>query len=333
MNRRVFIACLCFTAFTALAHAGGFAQREEVRAFIDEMHERHGFDRARLARWFGQAQPQPRAIKAITPPKDPGARSWQAYRARFVEPSRIEGGLRFWEQNRGTLEAASRIYGVPEEIIVSIIGIETIYGRNLGRFPALATLATLAFDYPPRAALFRSELEALLLLARESRRNPLAYTGSYAGALGLPQFLPSSIRNWAVDFDGDGSVDLTTSSADAIASVANFLASHGWEAGSPIAVPASVSGSRYGELIDAGILPRLVPAEMLPYGVSVAPDAPQLPCALIDLATPEEKTEFWLGYRNFYVITRYNRSSFYAMTVFALSAKLKTEREARLAAR
>ncbi|MBI4987283.1 MAG: lytic murein transglycosylase B [Rhodocyclales bacterium] len=320
-------------AMSSGASAGGFAQRDDVRAFVEEMHEKHGFDRNRLLRLFGQAQPQPKAIKAILPPKDPSVRSWLAYRARFIEPSRIEGGLRFWEAHNPALEAARRTYGIPEEVIVAIIGVETIYGRNMGKYPALATLATLAFDYPPRADLFRRELEALLLLARESRRSPLAYSGSYAGALGMPQFLPSSIRNWAVDFDGDGQVDLAASAADAIASVANFLASHGWETGSPIAAPASVAGDRFGELIDAGILPRLMPAEMTAYGVSPAADAPQLPCALIDLATPDEATEYWLGYRNFYVITRYNRSSFYAMTVFALSLELKAERAARLAAR
>lgn len=317
----------------SIAGAGGFAQREDVRAFIEEMHDKHGFDRARLARLFKQAQPQPKAIKAILPPADPSIRSWEAYRARFIGPSRIQGGLRFWEANKQALEAARHAYGVPEEIIVSIIGVETIYGRNMGKFPALATLATLAFDYPPRADLFRRELEGLLLLARESRRSPLAYTGSYAGALGIPQFLPSSIRNWGVDFDGNGQVDLTASAADAIGSVANFLASHGWEAGSPIAVPARVTGDRFGELVAGGILPRLMPAEMADYGVVSAADAPQMPCALIDLVTPDEATEFWLGYRNFYVITRYNRSSFYAMTVFALSRELKTEREARLAAK
>lgn len=315
------------------ARAGGFDGREDVRAFIEEMHEKHGFDRARLLRLFARLQPQPKAIKALMPPKDPAVRSWLAYRARFVEPSRIEGGLRFWEANLATLEAARRTYGVPEEIIVAIIGVETIYGRNMGRFPALATLATLAFDYPPRADLFRRELEALLLLARESRRDPLAYSGSYAGALGVPQFLPSSIRNWGVDFDGDGQVDLAASAADAIGSVANFLASHGWESGSPVAAPARVTGDRFGALIDAGILPRLVPAEMAAYGVSATADVPQQPCALIDLATPDEATEYWLGYRNFYVITRYNRSSFYAMAVYALSRELNEAREARLAVR
>ena len=320
-------------AMPAGASPGHFAQREDVREFIMEMQEKHGFDPARLVRLFKQAQPQPKALKAIMPPKDPSVRSWQAYRARFVEPSRIEGGLRFWDAHDHVLEIARRTYGVPEEIIVAIIGIETIYGRNVGKFPALATLATLAFDYPPRADLFRRELEALLLLSREMRRSPLNYVGSYAGALGVPQFLPSSIRNWGVDFDGDGDVDLAASTADAIGSVANFLASHGWETGSPIAAPASVIGDRFGELVDAGILPRLTPADMTAYGISFAADAPQLPCALIDLVTPSRETEYWLGYRNFYVITRYNRSSFYAMAVYALSRELKAERESRLTAR
>ncbi|CAG0970816.1 membrane-bound lytic murein transglycosylase B [Rhodocyclaceae bacterium] len=335
MNRILTHAVLLALAMTlpTAVKAGGFAQREDVREFIEEMREKHGFDSGRLARLFSQAQPQPKAIKAIMPPADPSVRSWQAYRARFIEPSRIEGGLRFWEANSQALDAAQSRYGVPGEIIVAIIGIETIYGRNAGKFPAFATLATLAFDYPPRAELFRSELEALLLLARESRRNPLAYTGSYAGALGIPQFLPSSIRNWGVDFDGDGQVDLAASTLDAIGSVANFLASHGWETGSPIAAPASVTGDRFVELINAGILPRFLPEEMTAYGVSPAADAPQLPCALIDLGTPSGTTEYWLGYRNFYVITRYNRSSFYAMAVYTLSRDLRTEREARLAKR
>ncbi|MBV6474901.1 MAG: Membrane-bound lytic murein transglycosylase B [Rhodocyclaceae bacterium] len=333
MSRILPVLLLAVLALPSVSTAGGFAQREDVRAFVDEMHQRHSFDRARLLRLFGQAQLQPKALQAILPPKDPSVRSWQAYRARFIEPSRIHGGLRFWEANREALEAARLAYGVPEEIVVAIIGIETIYGRNTGKFPALATLATLAFDYPPRADLFRRELEALLLLARESRRNPAAYSGSYAGALGIPQFLPSSIRNWGVDFDGDGLVDLSASNADAIGSVANFLASHGWEAGSAIAAPANASGERINELIEAGIVPRLTPAEMAAYGVAPAVEAPQLPCALIDLVTPDQATEYWLGYRNFYVITRYNRSSFYAMAVYALSLELKQERAARLAAR
>lgn len=334
MTNKLCAAALCALTLTALpASASGFVQRDDVRAFIEDMHERHGFDRANLRRLFALAKPQPKALLAIRPPKEPSTRSWRAYRARFIEPARIEDGLRFWEANRRALESARQAYGVPEEIIVAIIGIETIYGRSTGKFPTLATLATLAFDYPPRADLFRSELEALLLLARDAQRNAEAYSGSYAGALGIPQFLPSSIRNWGVDFDGDGEIDLGASRADAIGSIGNFLAGHGWESDGPIAVPANAAGERIGELIDAGILPRLTPAEMVGYGVNTLAMVPQHPCALIDLATPNEATEYWLGYRNFYVITRYNRSSFYAMTVYALSRELKTGREARLATR
>lgn len=313
------------------AVAADFAKRSDVQAFIENMHDKHGFDRRRLAHLFGLIRPQPKALDAIKPPKDPSVRSWQAYRSRFVNTIRIEGGLRFWEANRTALETAGRLYGVPEEIIVAIIGVETLYGRNMGNFPSMATLATLAFDYPPRADLFRMELEALLLLARETRRSPLTFSGSYAGAMGIPQFLPSSIRSWGVDFDGNGRIDLADSAADAIGSVAHFLAGHGWESGGPTAVSASVTGDRFRELIDAGILPRLTPAEMAAYGIGTAIDAPQQPCALIDLTTPTGATEYWLGFRNFYVLTRYNRSSFYAMAVVILSRELVAEREARLA--
>lgn len=330
MNRLALI--LLSALWPAFSLAGNFSQRADVREFIAEMHEKHGFERTQLMRLFSHAQPQPKAIRAIMPPRDPSVRSWQAYRSRYVEPVRIEGGLRFWEQQREALEAAQSAYGVSQEIIVAIIGVETVYGRNTGRFPALATLATLAFDYPPRAGLFRNELEALLLLARESRRSPLGYLGSYAGALGIPQFLPSSVRNWGVDFDGDGRIDLAGSAADAVGSVANFLKSHGWEPDGPVAVPARVSGERYAELIEAGIAPRLTPAQMQKYGVT-ADDAPEAPCALIDLVTPGEPMEYWLGYRNFHALTRYNRSSFYAMAVYALSRELRMEREARLASR
>jgi len=309
---------------------GGFVDRPEVRSFIDGMRERHGFSRTELTRLFRKLTPQSRALLAIAPPKDAVAKSWQAYRTRFIEPARVEGGLRFWDTHRSKLEAARQRYGVPEEVVVAIIGVETIYGRNKGRYPALATLATLAFDYPPRADLFLRELEALLLLARETGNDPLAYQGSYAGALGIPQFLPSSVRNWGVDFDGDGHVDLNGSAADAIGSVANFLASHGWESDGPIAHPARIEGTRHVELLDGAVLPRLTFSEMGEYGVS-AIGAPDAPCVLVDLVTPDAATEYWLGFRNFYVITRYNRSSYYAMAVFSLSQELLARREARLA--
>ncbi|RLJ64743.1 lytic murein transglycosylase B [Sulfurisoma sediminicola] len=325
--RRLLIAiCLaaCF-AMPAMA-AGTFAARADVRAFVDEMVERHGFDRDALLAAFARIQPLPAVIKAIRPPADPGIRSWQAYRGRFVEPRRIAAGLRFWDEHSGDLLSASARYGVPEEVIVAIIGVETIYGRSTGRFGTLAALATLAFDYPPRAELFRRELEALLLLARDAGRDPLGYRGSYAGALGLPQFLPSSVRQWAVDFDGDGQVELTRSPGDAIGSVAHFLQAHGWQPGEPVTAPVELEpGSNPQPLIDEGIRPVRLPAEMRPLGVRTDAAAAR-PAALIDLVTPDAPTEYWLGYQNFFVITRYNKSSFYAMAVYQLAEALRTAR-------
>jgi len=318
------IAAAALIGLAPAAFAGsGFAERAEVRAFIAEMHEKHGFAADRLLRLFRRLEPQPRAVRAITPPAEATARSWIAYRARFVEPKRIAGGRRFWQVHQDALAAARERYGVPEEIVVAVIGVETLYGRDVGRFPTLATLATLAFDYPPRASLFRGELEALLLLSREAGRDPLGYRGSYAGALGLPQFLPSSIRNWAVDFDGDGHINLEASTKDAIGSVANFLHGHGWEPDGPVMLPATIAGEEASSLVEAGIVPRLTPAEMAAFGVAGDADAPQLPCALIDLPSPAAPTEYRLGYRNFYVLTRYNRSSFYAAAVYELARELR----------
>jgi membrane-bound lytic murein transglycosylase B len=216
---------------------------------------------------------------------------------------------------------------VPAEVVVAIIGIETFYGKHLGRFESFAALATLAFDYPPRAELFRRELEALLLLARDEGRAPDAYRGSYAGAIGLPQFLPSSIRAYALDFDRNGRIDLAASASDAIGSVANFLKEHGWETGGPVAVKVG-AGDTAAPLVAEGIAPVRRPQEMTEFGVAVPANAPDAPAALIDLVTPDAATEYWLGYRNFYVITRYNRSSFYAMAVSEFARALARERQA-----
>ena len=308
--------------------AAGYAERDDVQAFVQDMSNRYGFDADALTALFRQTRPVAAVIKAIMPPKDPGVRSWQAYRGRFVEPRRIAAGRRFMHAYATELAGAEVRFGVPAEIIAAIIGVETIYGKHMGRFGTFAALTTLAFDYPPRAELFRRELEELLLLAREESRNPLAYTGSYAGALGLPQFLPSSRRRFAIDFDQDGRIDLATSPADAIGSVANFLAEHGWERAAPIAVVVTVTGDGVQALIDEGITPQRTPREMEAADVHLekagadAMAPPDLPAALIEFITPMAATEYRLGYRNFYVITRYNRSSFYAATVMDLATAL-----------
>lgn len=317
-------------ALAGVARAENYAERSDVQAFVVDMRDRHGFDAAALSALFRQVRPSAAVLKAISPPTDPRLRSWQAYRGRFVEPRRIAAGRRFLRDHGTALAVAEARYGVPREIIVAILGIETIYGRQKGRFATFAALATLSFDYPPRAELFRRELEELLLLARDEGRNPLAYTGSYAGALGMPQFLPSSRRRFAIDFDGDGRIDLTASAADAIGSVANFMATHGWQKDEPTAIIVTVAGSGVQSLVDQGIAPQRTPAEMALADVSLAgvgagdTAIPDQPAALIDLTTPGADTEYRLGYRNFYVVTRYNRSSFYAAAVIDLANALRT---------
>lgn len=325
----VLLCCLV----THGAHAENYARREDVRDFVEAMAARHGLEPAALLALFHRTRPVPAAIRLIMPPRDPGIRSWRAYRARFVEPKRIAAGIRFMNDHADTLSRAEQRWGVPREIIAAIIGIETIYGRHTGNFTAFATLTTLAFDYPPRAELFRGELEELLLLARDQHKSPLDYKGSYAGALGVPQFLPSSWRRHGIDFDGDSEVDLRASTEDAIGSVANFLAAHGWRRAQPIADRVTVNEGDTDAAIAAGIEPRRTPAQWRGEGYEFSKVSPggtalaDLPAALIDLTSPDADTEYRLGYRNFHVITRYNRSSFYAAAVMDLAEALATARQ------
>ena len=319
----------CFAAFAQAAtkvKTPPFSASPDVQAFIAEMHAQHGFDPALLNRQFSAIRPNATVLRAIRPAAVPELqRSWQRYRERFVNERRITNGVRFWHEHSTDLVRAEAIYGVPREIIVAIIGVETEYGQNMGKFGVLEALASLAFNYPPRAPFFRNELEQFLLLARENEQSPLDYKGSYAGAIGIPQFMPSSQRRYAVDFDGDQHIDLRRSTADAIGSVASFLAHHGWQTGAPITVPAHIEGDA-ARLLAAGIKPsrplRELQAEGVVTGPETAGDA-ERPAALIDLVDPVQPTEYWVGYDNFYVITRYNRSTFYAMSVFQLAEALR----------
>ena len=313
-------SCSSTEAGTAKHYAG----RKDVRAFITQMVEKHGFAGEELRALFARAQFQPSIITAITPPPTPRARSWQTYRAMFLTPERIEAGVDFHLEQREALARAAALYGVPEEIIVAIIGVETVYGRNTGSYRVIDALSTLAFDYPPRAEFFRAELENFLLYAREAGIDTLAVKGSYAGAIGIPQFMPGSYRRYAVDLDGDGLPDLSGSFADAIGSVANFLKAHGWQTGEPVAHAAEVQGEDYRKLIDAGIKPGVPCTELAGYGVRFAGTAKaDALCALIELATPEAPSEFLAALTNFYVLTRYNRSSMYAAAVLELAEAVK----------
>jgi membrane-bound lytic murein transglycosylase B len=295
--------------------------RPEIESFIDEMALKHAFDRKSLRRIFRQAQPRPAVIRAISTPGT--ARPWHEFRRLYIEEKRISGGIGFWRQNAATLARARREYGVPEEIIVATIGVETFYGRNVGRFKVLEALSMLAFDYPPRAPLFRAELEEFLLLTRETGFDALGTRGSYAGALGIPQFLPSSYRKYAVDFDGDGRPDLWESPADAIGSVANYYRSFGWQTGAAIVVEAQVSGEEVENTIAAGIKPHASIAELRQRGiVPLAPVDEEALAALMRVEA-ESGPQHWLGLQNFYVITRYNRSVNYAMVVYELARELR----------
>ena len=339
LKNAVFIyALLLASGIPVLANAESvetlppFIERLEVRAFIDEASVQHEFDVTALQRYFSVIQSNTTVLEAISPPALPERKIfWPAYRRRFVNSQKINEGLRFLQKYEASLSRAHTAYGVPPEIVVAIIGIETGYGKNSGKFTALEALATLAFDYPPRAAYFRDELLQLLLLAREHGNNPLNYKSSYAGAIGIPQFMPSSYRRYAVDFDGDGKIDLRGNPVDAIGSVAHFLSHHGWRAEETVAQPVTVKGHPE-PLLAAGILPSLPPETLEKHGVRVAENAPPprswANAALIAFPTGQDTPpEYWAGFGNFYVITRYNRSSFYAMSVFQLSEALRTAAE------
>jgi membrane-bound lytic murein transglycosylase B len=314
-------------AFAASAQApAGYASRPDVQAFIAEISARHGIPPQELEQLFKRVRHQPSIIRAMTP-QVKGARSWQQYRARFLTPTRIDGGVAFWQRHQAALERASQEYGVPPQIIVAIIGVETEYGRVMGDFRIADALVTLAFDYPRRAEFFRGELEEFLLLARELSGDALGFRGSFAGAVGLPQFMPGSYRRYAVDFDGDGRRDLRGSPIDAVGSVANFLVQHGWKPGGPIAVPATVPGPEARALADGRVETTRTAAELRDAKVSFATGIDDAqPSVLIELDSVDADPVFWVGFENFYVITRYNRSSFYAISVLELAQAIHAAR-------
>lgn len=318
-----FFFALSQLSLAATPQQATFQDEPAVLEFAQDLEQRHGFNANELLQKFGQVRPNSKVIQLIKPPTSPTQRSWERYRPRFLNDRRIDAGVRFWQENRSKLAQARATYGVPEEIIVSIIGVETEYGRNTGGFRVLEALATLAFHYPPRADFFRTELEQFLLLARENNMDPLMIKGSFAGAIGIPQFMPGSQRRYAVDFDGDQRIDLGNSVDDAIGSVGHFLEQHGWQAGQAIAVPAISTGEPEPALLAAGIRPSISVAEFAERGIR-SNAALQMNAALIDLVSPGRETEYWLGFDNFYVITRYNRSSFYAMSVFQLAEEIRS---------
>ncbi len=311
----------------ATAAAVDFADHPEANRFIAEMSERHGLDKQELRTLLAQARHRPEIIEAISRPAE--AMPWHRYRPIFLTETRIEGGIAFWDEHSELLEHIAAEYGVPPQILVAIIGVETAYGRFKGRHQVLDALTTLTFDYPPRAGFFRRELEHYLLLTREEGIDPLQPAGSYAGAMGMPQFISSSYRAYAVDGSGDGRRDLFANHADILASVANYFRRHHWRQNEPVAVPARLSGRDWQPLLVRELRPQHTVAQLRDAGVQFDPAlAAEQRARLLALETADGQ-EHWVTLHNFYVITRYNHSPLYAMAVYQLSKAIAEQREAR----
>lgn len=311
-----------------------YAGNEDVMRWAEEVAQKRGLNRDWARQAVGSAQLLPTVARLMQPAPAGTPKNWRVYRSRFIDPIRIGAGLRFWQENQATLERAEKEYGVPAEMIVGIIGVETIYGQQTGNFRVIDALATLAFNFPqshPRAAerseYFRGELEHFLVMQSRLGGDPLAPLGSYAGAMGMPQFMPSSWVKWAVDFDGDGRVDLTRSPADAIGSVANYFKSYGWQTGMPTHYPVSFDSTKLDKeaLLVPDILPTFSVETFTAKGAVL--EGPALehkgPLALVELQNGDAEPQYVAGTENFYVITRYNWSSYYAMAVIELGREVK----------
>ena len=315
---RLFLLLLILPA-TAWA---SYAERPEVQTFMRELVKRHGFVESELKRVFARVKRADPVLEAISRPAE-RVRTWEEYRSALLTERRLAEGLEFWKKYRRTLERAEKKYGVAPEYVVAIIGVETFYGRNTGNWRVVDALTTLAFDYPPRSSFFRNELEQYLLFARNAGVDVFSVRGSYAGAIGLPQFMPSSTRAYAVDFDGNGHIDLQKSRSDAIGSVANFLKVHGWQRDADVLVNARVAGDAWRPFAE-GLEPKHSMVALREAGIEF--DSPQpagAPVVLVELASGARPSDFRVGLRNFYVITRYNRSAFYAAAVADLARALR----------
>ena len=306
-----------------------YSAREDVRAYVDELVLAHGFGREALLETFAAARHQPRIVEAMSRPAE-RALKWFQYRNIFLKKERIAGGIEFWANNSAALESAEADFNVAPEYVVAIIGVETYFGRVMGSHRVLDALSTLAFDYPPRAGFFRNELTEFLLLAREEKRSPADLKGSYAGAMGYGQFIPSSYRHYAVDFDGDGIRDIWTNTTDAIGSVANYFARHGWRGEGDVVLRVKASGREAEEAANTGLSLNRTVTEFRELGVEI-PDIDGEANAALFRMELQDGVEYWLALHDFYVITRYNRSAMYALAVHQLSQAIKDGRDASLA--
>jgi membrane-bound lytic murein transglycosylase B len=324
-----FLLAACLLASQPASASPDFLSRPDVRSFIESVAKEHGIALSELERILGDVRFTPVAVRLTGPVPSSApspARSYARYRARFLTPELISAGSSFWSLHAEDLARAETEYGVPSEVIVGILGVETAFGRNTGTFRAIDALASIAFDGERRQDYFRDELKELLLLARDSKIDPLVIKGSYAGAVGLPQFMPSSYRRYAVDFDGDGTIDLVGSPADAIGSIASYMKAFGWVVGEAPTAPVRLAlGSE--EIFVSGLERVHDVSDVQSKGVVFSGrDPPAGLCSIIELPTPGQPSKFVAGFTNFEVVTRYNRSTFYASAVLELGDAIRKAR-------
>jgi membrane-bound lytic murein transglycosylase B len=312
-----FTFCLLLIACTTTSP---IKDTESVNAFIEQMATKHQFDESELTDLFETVEIKQDILKRIASPSE--GLPWYKYRKIFMTDARIDAGVQFWRDNAPALAAAEKQYGVPAEIIVAIIGVETLFGKNTGNHRVIDALSTLAFAYPPRSKFFLGELENFLLLCRDEHINPVDPTGSYAGAMGLPQFMPSSFRTYAVDFDNDNRRDIWRNSTDAIASVANYFAQHHWQTGKAIAVPVTAKYGNYEPVLNNNLKPDLSVTELESLNLIISRQIPLDSKVKLLSFEQQQGKELWAALDNFYVITRYNHSPLYAMAVYQLSLSI-----------
>ena len=325
---------LLFLLGPSAAVWANFIERKDVQDYVDELVETHGFARQQLQLWLGSTESNAEIVERISKPAEK-VWTWGRYKSHLVGSARIEAGVAFLREHAATLARAEAEYGVDAATIVAILGIETLYGQRMGSFPVLEALLTLGFDYPPRSKFFRKELTEFLLLVRQEGKDPRAIKGSYAGAMGYGQFIPSSYRHYAVDFDGDGVRDIWTNATDAIGSIANYFARHGWQGSAPVAMQVAVSGAAYKAKLNRSLAPNSTVQELVDLGVELdGVNAAQIEVAQkarLYEVQGDVATEHWLTFNNFYVITRYNHSHLYALAVHHIAEGIREAVEAMAA--
>lgn len=320
------LALLSGSLFSPIPAGAEVPASKALQGFIEKMVKQHHFQETELKTLFQSVNLQQPILDAMAKPAE--GKPWHQYREIFITDSRIAGGVQFWRDNQATLQAVEQQYGVPAEIIVAIIGVETKYGAFTGKYRVIDALSTLGFAYPKRSEFFMKELESFLLLSREENIDPLQPLGSYAGAMGLVQFMPSSFRAYAKDFDQDQRRDIWQNPADAIASVANYFAVHKWQAGGGIALQVQAKGSAYRQALSKGVKPDTSVGQLRKLGLSISTELADSENGKLLSYPLIDGEELWLGLHNFYVITRYNHSPLYAMAVYQLSQAIKSHYQA-----